>query len=79
MGGDVGVGATGGVEESGVGAFGESGEVGRYDGVLVGRTSEVVGETTAGEESGDGSLGDVVGGTDGGDAGTDVRQLERRC
>lgn len=69
LGRDVGVGATGGVEEAGVGAFGKGGEVRRDDGVLVGRTGEVVGEATAGEEARDSGLGNVVGGTDGGHAG----------
>lgn len=70
LGGDVGVGTAGGVEEAGVGAFGEGGEIGRDDGVLVRGTGEVVGEATAGEEARDGGLRDVVGGADGGHADT---------
>lgn len=68
LGGDVGIGAAGSVEETSVGALRERREVRRDDGVLVGRTGEVVGETATGEEAGDGGFGDVVGGAYRGDA-----------
>ena len=66
MGGDIRVGTAGGVEQTGVGSLGERSEVSGDDGVLVGRTGEIVGEASAGEESRDGGFRDVVCGTDSG-------------